>query len=161
MGIRVPTMIYQNVTHAATLTADSRAAAVLAKDNRDLSHARRILKTYFPAMPVDSLETILQHAFLKRSGRVGRATKQTDKRKAVLAVEAHIRHTHTPYEKLLQDGLDREEARNIVWDGVQQKKSEWAGTTPKTMEESASDIESISGIESLSDLMEGSPMDLD
>lgn len=76
-------------------------------------------------MPAASLETVVNHAFLKGSGRVGRTSKRTDERKAELAVEAHIRHTHTPYEELLDAGMDREEARELVWDTVQQIKAEW------------------------------------
>lgn len=157
----MPETIYQSVNHAAKLTAESRAAVVRAKDNRDLAIAKRLLETHFPAIPLDSLDLIVKHAFLKRSGRVGRTSKRTDERKAVLAVEAHIRHNHTRYEKLLRDGLSREDARDLVWDTVQQKKNEWAGTPKRVLQESTSDTEAISILESTPDLEDGSPMDLD
>jgi hypothetical protein len=86
----------------------------------------------------DSREIILCHAFLKGSGRVGRSTTQTDENKATLAVEAHIRHVHTPYEKLLVSGMDREKARDAVWETVQAIRDQWSGketgqsTTKKT-----------------------------
>jgi hypothetical protein len=78
-------------------------------------------------MPAESLETIVDHAFLKRSGRVGRTTRMTDEEKANLAVEAHIRHTHTPYESLLHAGKRRHEARGAVRDMVHSIKTAWEG----------------------------------
>lgn len=78
-------------------------------------------------MPVGSLDVILHHAFLKGSGRVGRTTTTSDERKAILAVEAHIRHMHTPYETLLREGKSREEARKEVWQMVQAIRMAWAG----------------------------------
>jgi hypothetical protein len=49
----------------------------------------------------------------------------TDKRKASLAVEAHIRHTHTPYESLLDGGMERSDARKKVWPTVKAIKRSW------------------------------------
>lgn len=79
-------------------------------------------------MPNDTLEIILNHAFLKGSGRVGRTSTTTDKRKATLAVEAHIRHIHTPYETLLSSGVERCEARERVWPDVKAIKKSWGGS---------------------------------
>lgn len=115
------------MTEMARRTAEARAEAVRVRDERDLKRARKMLQANFPAMPPASLETVLQHAFMKGSGRVGRSTTQTDEKKAILAVEAHIRHTHTPYESLLDAGLDRDEARDAVWDTVQSIKDQWSG----------------------------------
>lgn len=78
-------------------------------------------------MPVGSLDVILHHAFLKGSGRVGRTTTTSDERKAILAVEAHIRHMHTPYEMLLRQGKSRDDARKEVWEMVQAIRMAWAG----------------------------------
>lgn len=78
-------------------------------------------------MPVESLEMILAHAFLKGSGRVGRTSMKSDEQKAILAVEAHIRHLHTPYESLLDTGMPRKQAREAVWDTVQGIKAAWEG----------------------------------
>lgn len=78
-------------------------------------------------MPAESLEVILDHAFLKGSGRVGRTSTKTDERKVILAVEAHIRHTCTPYEQLLQTGMDRTKAREAVWGTVKAIKTAWEG----------------------------------
>jgi hypothetical protein len=128
VGIRVPEEAYQRVLGMAKQTAEARAEAVRVRDERDLKRARKMLQTKFPAMPSDSLETVLQHAFLKGSGRVGRSTMQTDEKKATLAVEAHIRHTRTPYESLLDAGVEREEARDAVWDLVKAIKNQWSGS---------------------------------
>lgn len=78
-------------------------------------------------MPAQSLNTILQHAFLKGSGRVGRTTTTPEKEKVILAVEAHIRHVHTPYEALLRSGMPRLEARNKVREQVQTILAAWVG----------------------------------
>ncbi|KAF4216146.1 hypothetical protein CNMCM8980_007482 [Aspergillus fumigatiaffinis] len=127
IGLRVPKDVYAAVLKSAAATADLRAHAVKTRDEKDLSRARQILRNKFPLMPAESLETIVDHAFLKCSGRVGRTTRKTDEQKANLAVEAHIRHTHTPYESLLDAGKARQEAREAVWDMVQAIKAAWEG----------------------------------
>ncbi|KAL1999341.1 hypothetical protein VTN02DRAFT_4659 [Thermoascus thermophilus] len=131
LGLRVPQDIYDAVLRSAAETASARADAVRQRDEKDTKQARELLRARFPAMPAASLETVVNHAFLKGSGRVGRTSRRTDERKAELAVEAHIRHTHTPYEELLAAGMDREEARDLVWDTVQQIKSEWGWKDPR------------------------------
>jgi hypothetical protein len=85
-----------------------------------------MLEEQFPEMPPSSLETVLDHAFLKGSGRVGRSTKQTPELKASLAVEAHIRHTQTKYDELLLT-MERDDARKKVWQDVQDIKAKWSG----------------------------------
>ncbi|KAE8147468.1 hypothetical protein BDV25DRAFT_160298 [Aspergillus avenaceus] len=134
IGIRVPSDIYTGVVESAAATAESRANAVKSRDAKDLAHARHVLCTQFPLMPTESLETILDHAFLKGSGRVGRTTYVPDERKAGLAVEAHIRHTHTSYEALLNAGKDREEARKAVWGMVCAIKAAWEGSGSQPMD---------------------------
>lgn len=114
------------------LTAKKRATAVETRDAKVIGRARELLLAEFPSMPAESLETILNHAFLKGSGRIGRTSTATDKRKACLAVEAHIRHEHTPYEWLLDLGMDRQKARKDVWSSVKAIKQIWEG--PKEQE---------------------------
>jgi len=126
-GIQVPAEIHANVVELAALTAGSRANAVQARDTKFISHGRKLLREQFPLIPEESLEIILNHSFLKGSGRVGRAGTTTDKRKATLAVEAHIRHKHTSYEKLLSAGIDRKDARETVWPTVQAIRNSWNG----------------------------------
>jgi hypothetical protein len=126
LGIRVHKDIYKDVTKAAQQTAENRAAAVQARDVRDQRKARLVLSETFPSMPAASVDEVLKHAFLKGSGRVGRTATRPEKVKATLAVEAHIRHTHTPYEMLLRQGIDRESARESMWDSVKAMRDKWA-----------------------------------
>ncbi|KAL4986170.1 hypothetical protein BDW68DRAFT_178984 [Aspergillus falconensis] len=135
LGIRVPADVYAAVIQSAEETAESRANAVRARDERDLAHNKELLRKQFPLMPAQSLNAILEHAFLKGSGRVGRTTTTPEKEKVTLAVEAHIRHVHTPYEALLRSGMSRLEARNKIREQVQTILAAWAGenrgTKPK------------------------------
>ncbi|BCR86106.1 DUF2293 domain-containing protein [Aspergillus chevalieri] len=137
LGLRVPADVYSSVLHSAAATASSRANAVNLRDAKDSSRSRELLRSQFPLMPAESLETILDHAFLKGSGRVGRTGMKSDERKADLAVEAHIRHMHTPYEELINAGIDRREAREAVWETVKAIKMAWEGggreVTPLTL----------------------------
>ncbi|KAJ5458720.1 hypothetical protein N7475_010108 [Penicillium sp. IBT 31633x] len=127
LGIRVPEEIHKEVLKSAAATKESRANAVQVRDAKDLSKSRELLKSEFPLMPKETLKTVLEHAFLKGSGRVGRTAMISDERKTLLAVEAHIRHVHTPYEKLLEDGVSRKEAREQVWATIQAVESAWQG----------------------------------
>ncbi|KAJ5779949.1 hypothetical protein N7457_005109 [Penicillium paradoxum] len=127
LGIRVPTDIHKEVLESAAATKESRANAVQVRDARDLSKSRDLLKKEFPLMPKETLKTVLGHAFLKGSGRVGRTAMISDEQKTLLAVEAHIRHVHTPYEKLLEDGVSRKDAREQVWSTIQAVERAWQG----------------------------------
>ncbi|KAG0153844.1 hypothetical protein Pdw03_6058 [Penicillium digitatum] len=127
LGIRVPEEIYTEVHEAAAATKESRAKAVQVRDAKDLSKSRDLLKNEFPLMPTETLKIILEHAFLKGSGRVGRTAMLSDEKKTLLAVEAHIRHVHTPYEKLLEEGVSRKDAREQVWSTIQAVELAWQG----------------------------------
>ncbi|KAL2824939.1 hypothetical protein BDW59DRAFT_162130 [Aspergillus cavernicola] len=127
VGIRIPAEIHAAVVQSAEETAESRANAVKLRDDKDLARSRQLLRKQFPLMPAESLEIVLHHAFLKGSGRVGRTSTTSDEHKAVLAVEAHIRHIHTPYESLLSAGKGREDARKAVWGMVQTIRAAWEG----------------------------------
>ncbi|KAL4809331.1 hypothetical protein BDV18DRAFT_157087 [Aspergillus unguis] len=127
LGLRIPADVYKIVLEEAKETAESRAEAVKLRDEKELARSREILRKHFPLMPDDSLETILTHAYLKGSGRVGRTSTTSDESKALLAVEAHIRHVHTPYDSLLRSGKPREMARKAVWGTVKSIRNAWAG----------------------------------
>lgn len=127
LGLRIPSDIYAEVLQSAAATADFRATAVKQRDEKVLSRSRQLLQSQFPLMPAESLEMVLSHAFLKGSGRVGRTSMKTEEQKAILAVEAHIRHLHTPYEELLDTGMTRGQARDTVWETVQTLKTAWEG----------------------------------
>ncbi|OXV10361.1 hypothetical protein Egran_01878 [Elaphomyces granulatus] len=131
LGIRVPADTYLNVVEQAAETADSRATAVKHRDEKYLSQARSLLRAQFPDMPASVTEKVLQHAYMKGSGRVGRKRTVKDERKIRLAVEAHIRHAHTEYKDMLEAGVDRQTARDRVWDSVQDLRDKWGGSDNK------------------------------
>jgi len=41
------------------------------------------------------------------------------------AATTHIRHAHTDYDQLLEEGYDREAARHFVREDINEKLSEW------------------------------------
>ncbi|KAJ5100045.1 hypothetical protein N7532_007046 [Penicillium argentinense] len=135
-GIRVPDPIHKEVLQMADATAESRAKAVESRDTKTMSRARALLCQEFPSMPDDDLESVLNHAFLKGSRRVGRTEMVTDKTKASLAVEAHIRHVHTSYDAILQNGTNRVNARKQVLPRVQAIKEAWETRSNKLLEQS-------------------------
>lgn len=112
---------------SAAATKESRANAVESRDKKDLSKSRALLEAEFPLMPAETLQIILEHAFLKGSGRVGRTGRISDEKKVLLAVEAHIRHVHTPYETLLKDGVGRMKAREMVRGSILAVERAWQG----------------------------------
>ena len=89
-----------------------------------------ILKEY-PGCPVAEANEIAAHACEKYSGRVGRsaAAKQLDSSAVTLAVRAHVRHVHTPYDELLANNCDREVARERVAEQLNRVAEVWRATT--------------------------------
>ena len=83
----------------------------------------------FPGSPAAERRAIAEHACQKYSGRVGRsaAAKELRAEAVVLAVRAHVRHTHTPYDKLLARGVNRDEARARVALDVEKRLGRWQG----------------------------------
>ena len=45
-----------------------------------------------------------------------------------LSLVAHIRHVHTDYDELLDDGYDRDAARHFVMDDINDVLSRWQST---------------------------------
>lgn len=41
------------------------------------------------------------------------------------AITTHIRHTHTDYDEMLNDGYDPDSARHFVFDDINEKLLEW------------------------------------
>lgn len=85
------------------------------------------VRALYPCCPPGREVAIAEHACLKYSGRVGRsaAAKSYDEQTIRLAVVAHIRHTETPYDKLLSRGHDRWEARAQVEEMVERVMAMW------------------------------------
>ena len=89
--------------------------------------ARRI-RSLYPRCPESESVAIAEHACRKYSGRVGRTAeaKRFDGEAITLAVNAHIRHVHTDYDRLLGGGWDRHEARAHVRSTIEQVVASWS-----------------------------------
>lgn len=114
--------------------ADAREAARARAAGRRMQRDEEYIRAFalaveeqFPLCPEKTRERISEHACLKHSGRVGRsaAAKRFDPHAIELAVRAHVRHEHTPYDELLGQGGDREEARLLVVSAVDQVITGW------------------------------------
>jgi hypothetical protein len=105
-----------------------RAAVRRAELDRDYvqEFAARV-RVQYPSCPPGREVAIAEHACLKYSGRVGRsaAAKSFDEQAIRFAVVAHVRHTETPYDRLLAAGYDRWAARAEVEGAVTQILGEW------------------------------------
>jgi hypothetical protein len=88
--------------------------------------ARRIGEL-FPGCPSADRIEIAEHACRKYSGRVGRsaAAKALLEDAVALAVRAHVRHVHTPYDSVLARGWDRADARHEVAGAVEERLEAW------------------------------------
>ncbi len=113
---------------AARERARARAAERRAEvDERYVAEFAQRLGDLFPGCPAPERQAIAAHACEKYSGRVGRsaAALEFDPKVMELAVRAHIRHCHTPYDKLLARGTDRADARAAVDDAVDKVFEAW------------------------------------
>ncbi len=92
------------------------------------SFAGRVRELY-PSCPAGREQAIAEFACQKYSGRVGRSAgaKNLDEEAVSLAVIAHIRHTETDYDKLLDAGVERWEARSEVKYQIQEVLNRWRG----------------------------------
>jgi len=81
----------------------------------------------YPGCPSDRAREIARHAAARGSGRVGRsaAGRALQQHALELAVTASIRHQDTPYDNLLMDGTDRNEARELVRGEVDRVLDAW------------------------------------
>jgi hypothetical protein len=77
--------------------------------------AQRICEL-FPGIPDGREQGIAEFACMKYRGQVGRSAsaKELDEEAVMLAVIAHIRHTETQYDELLDQGMERWDARDAV-----------------------------------------------
>ena len=108
-----------------------RARSMLRREELDQDYIRRFaerVREVYPRCPAGREERIAEHSCRKYSGRVGRsATAKNLGQEAIrLAVLAHIRHTETGYDTLLNSGVDRAEARARVKTAVLEIARKWA-----------------------------------
>ena len=97
-------------------------------DAQYVSEFAREIVAHYPGCPPGEAEAIARHACRKYSGRVGRsaAARQFDPDAVRRAIVAHIRHVHTPYDRMLADGWDRNEARHQVTGAVDEVLQRWS-----------------------------------
>ncbi|KAI1474054.1 hypothetical protein K445DRAFT_19273 [Daldinia sp. EC12] len=126
-GIRVPTSIYLEVLENYHKTKDARAQDVRRKDMRLETNLRNSILSLFPQIPAEDITEVIEQTMKKNSGRVGRTRKLDIADKTRLAIRAHIRHRHTDYDKLLEQGVLRDEARKRVGLKVDRIVWEWGG----------------------------------
>ena len=83
----------------------------------------------YPHCPQPEREAIAGHACAKYSGRVGRSAsaKRLETSAVDLAVRAHVRHRHTPYDEFLARSGDRSESRAEVAPRVECILEAWRG----------------------------------
>ena len=82
----------------------------------------RALTRLLPMAPCSDIEKI-------RAGALGATYRTLPPSIAVwLATVAHIRHEHSDYDELLDEGYDRDAARHFVVDAINGKLSGWRAT---------------------------------
>jgi hypothetical protein len=104
----------------------------LRRVERDAAYVKEMteaLRAQFPKCPKKEAGEIAEWACEKHSGRIGRssAAKGFDPQALKLAVIAHIRHEHTPYDALLMKHDDRAGARRQVREEVERVLAKWEG----------------------------------
>jgi hypothetical protein len=100
-----------------------------AEDKAYVAAFASALRALYPRCPAPEAESIARHACAKYSGRVGRtaSAKALDPAAVRMATVAHVRHTHTDYDRLLAMSLDRVEARSLVRDKIEAILQTWSG----------------------------------
>ncbi len=110
--------------------AEARARAAVARVGQDSQFIEALtaaIRIQYPGCPEAEAKEIAEHAGLRGSGRVGRsaAGRELDPAAVDLAVIAHIRHVHTPYDTLLMKGVERMAARQQVRDKIDGVIQKW------------------------------------
>jgi hypothetical protein len=104
-----------------------------AVDARHVERLAEAIRELFPHCPPAEAAAIAVHTAQRGSGRVGRsaAAKELDADAITLAVVAHVRHAHTPYDRLLMSGVERHEARERIRERLAGVLDAWRGTHPE------------------------------
>jgi hypothetical protein len=110
--------------------AAARARAAVQRSEQDRKLVAQMIKLIaelFPGCPAEEVTAIAEHTAVRGSGRVGRseAGRNLDEKALTLAVGAAIRHNHTPYDKLLANGVDRTDARQQIAGTVEEILARW------------------------------------
>jgi len=133
-GILVETAALGKAEAECTADANERASARARGAKRRRSQDRELvvrmarqIGALYPGCPPRESAAIAAHTAVRGSGRAGRtaAGRNLDEAALAAAVAAAVRHTHTNYDQLLAEGLDRELARRQVGDRVQEILAAW------------------------------------
>ncbi|KAL7787872.1 hypothetical protein V8C37DRAFT_389326 [Trichoderma ceciliae] len=127
VGLRAPKWILHQVFTEEKATRERRRGAVERRDAATEDVFEKAIRRLFAKIPKQDLATILKCTLRKRSGRVGRTGKLALDKKAYLAVQAHIRHCHTNYDKITKATQDRDAARRAIREKVSKLLIEWGG----------------------------------
>lgn len=105
------------------------AARRAAQDVRFTAAFSDEIRRLFPGCPDERSLTIAAHASVRGSGRVGRsaAGRALSASAVTAAVVAAVRHTDTPYDRLLMSGVPRGEARRRIAPAVEAVLRAWQG----------------------------------
>ncbi|MEV7191771.1 DUF2293 domain-containing protein [Streptomyces sp. NPDC093510] len=103
------------------------AARRAAQDLRFTEAFAAEIHRLFPGCPRDRARAVAAHASVRGSGRVGRsaAGRALSEGAVTAAVVAAVRHTATPYDRLLMSGVPRGEARRRIGAAVEATLREW------------------------------------
>ncbi|MET7390079.1 DUF2293 domain-containing protein [Streptomyces sp. NPDC005529] len=98
-----------------------------AEDVRFTDSFAREIGRLFPCCPGDRAYAIAAHASVRGSGRVGRSSagRALSEAAVTAAVRASVRHTETPYDELLMNGVPRYQARRRIASVVDARLQEW------------------------------------
>jgi hypothetical protein len=133
-GVLVETLALESAERECAEDADERAAGRAREAVRRREEDRKLVArmaqqigVLFPGCPPHELATIAEHTAARGSGRVGRtgAGRNLEERALTAAVVAAVRHQHTEYDKLLERGMDRAEARESVGDKIDEILAAW------------------------------------
>ncbi|MGL4728175.1 MAG: DUF2293 domain-containing protein [Bosea sp. (in: a-proteobacteria)] len=95
---------------------------------------RKALRQTAPLIPFDEAQDVL--------ARAGRASmKELSPTVALwLSLASHVRHRHTDYDTLLDEGYERDAARHFVIDATDAKLTEW-GCARRVADDAVADDE--------------------
>ena len=99
------------------------------RDERFVEDFAGAIRRRYRACPAEVAEAVARHACARYSRRFGRtASARVLSAAAIdLAVRAHVRHRHTPYDEYLMKGWDRGRAREAVAPIVDDVVARWLG----------------------------------
>lgn len=137
---RQGTLVEEAALHQAEqeCLADADVRARRAERRRELeagadedftNRFQQVILGLYPSAPVEEAEAIARRTCQRNSGRVGRsaAAREFDQGMIRLAVRAHLRHEHTPYDDLLMEGMPRKEARCEIRRALDEAEARWSG----------------------------------